>query len=59
MNTGKEKERLIVEHKTHELWPLLLKRQIKIMLVLPKIATLAPSISDRYNSPFAELGKKQ
>lgn len=34
------------EHKTHKLWPLLLKRQTMTMPVLPKIASLSPSISD-------------
>lgn len=42
----KEKEKVIAEHETLKLWPLLLKRQMMIMPVLPKTASLSPSISD-------------
>lgn len=43
---------MIAEHRTLKLGPLLLKRQMTTMPLLPKIALLSPSISD---SPIQQL----
>lgn len=50
---------MIVEHTTHELWPLLLKRQVMTMAVLPKIASLSPSISETTIHHLLDWEKKQ